>query len=442
MSLITLPSELRHKILASVVWAPTATLYNHLDLFYQDPPRIRLRDDWDIWIPATSPQPPALPLLLTCRILRDDVQYLLHSPTAAQKSHPYEIDIVFIPKCGLFPTWVCCSLPSQFNLDTLQASFRIMDVEDIDDEVETVERQGEFLRRYHGISSDFNANDKYYPNPPPGSWNFYRLLKNRGSLLSSRSGSPPRYSLRHLIISVTSKEETEMDEERWERANHGAQRFLIAHNEDLPYGAEGEEEIFPGPPPTDDDFAQYTWTGPTDLQTVRGMHTHTGRDTLGHADRYGLYLANTLWALLDFGGWLSRGLGLMLYESILDDITFYVDGEPRPRFGMDDLLLSFLERPEPPKPSRTLTPEVAAALKVWKKWVVKWRTWRKLREGCSGSGVLDDTCMKPEPCPSFDAFVRYLPASTWDYDPNEPVYSDSDSDFVSEDDADESIAEE
>lgn len=239
------------------------------------------------------------------------------------------------------------------------------------------------------------------------------------------------------------------DKERWEdRANcdGGAQRFLIAHNEDLPYGAEGEEEVFPGPPPDDDGFAQYIWTGPTGLQTVRGMHIHAGRDTLGHADRYGLYLANTLWALLDFGGWLSRGLGLMLYESILDDITIYVDGEPRPRFGMDDLLLSFLKQPEPPKPSRTLTPEVAAALKVWKEWVVKWRTWRKLRdsEGCSGSaGVLvDDTCMEPEPRPSFDAFVRYLPASTWDYDPNEPEYSDLDSDFVSEDDADASIAEE
>lgn len=73
---------------------------------------------------------------------------------------------------------------------------------------------------------------------------------------------------------------------------------------------------------------------------------------------------------------------------------------------------------------------------------MKWRTWRKLREGYSGSGVLDDTCMEPEPRPSFDAFKRYLPASTWDYDPNEPEYSDSDSDIVSEDGADESIAEE
>ena len=232
-----------------------------------------------------------------------------------------------------------------------------------------------------------------------------------------------------------------MDEERRRRAS-GAQRFMIATNGDLPYGAEGEDQIFPGPPPDDDNFAKYTWTGPTDLQTVRGMHTHAGRDTLGHADRYGLYLANTLWALLDFGGWLSRGFGLVLYESILDDITFYVDGEPRPRFGMDDLLLSFLERTEPPKSTRILTPEVAAALKVWKEWVVKWRTWRKLREGCSGSGVLDDTRIEPEPRPSFDAFLRYLPTSTWDYDPNELEYSDSDSDFVAEEDADESIDEE
>ncbi|KAA8622133.1 hypothetical protein SMACR_09598 [Sordaria macrospora] len=445
MSLITLPAELRHKILASVIWAPTPTptttttitttttpLYNLLDLFHQDPPRIRLRDDWDIWVPATSPQPPALPLLLTCRILRDDVQYLLHSHSHSHSStatHPYkyEIDIVFIPKCGLFPTWVCCPLPSQFHLDTLQASFRIMDVEDLnmDDE-----RQGEeeFLRRYHGISSDFNAAyDKYYPNPPPGSWNFYRLLvsflalgprglcdpayqrKNRGSLLLSSSCSPRRYySLRHLIISVISKKaetQTEMEtdesdesDDDEENGGNAQQRFLIAHNWDLPYGAEGEEELFPGPPTSnDDDFDQYKWTGPTDLQTVRGMHIHAGRDTLGHADRYGLYLFNTLWALLDFGGsWLSRGFGLVLYESILDDICFYVDGKSRPRFEMDDLLCAFLQRSSEnkrPSRSRTLkTPEAVEALEEWKEWVVKWRMWRKkmlLREaegGCSGNG--------------------------------------------------------
>lgn len=73
---------------------------------------------------------------------------------------------------------------------------------------------------------------------------------------------------------------------------------------------------------------------------------------------------------------------------------------------------------------------------------MKWRTWRKLRDGCSCSGVLDDTYMKPQPRPSFDAFVRYLPVSTWDYDPNEPEYSDSDSDIVSDDDADENIVNE
>ncbi|KAK4645061.1 hypothetical protein QC761_501550 [Podospora bellae-mahoneyi] len=406
VSLTTLSTELRHKVLASVIWTSTVTLYNHLDLFFQDP-RVRLRDDWDIWVPTTPPQPPALSLLLTCRILRYDVQYLLNLSTA--QSHPYEIDVVFIAKCGLFPTWVCCPLPSQINLDTLQASFRIMDVEDIDDEV-PAGRQGEFLSRYRGVSSDFDADN--YPTPPPGSWNFYRLLasflalgprgltspayqrENRGCL--SRS----RYSLQHLIISVTSKEETEMDDERRERAS-GPRRFLLDHNSDLPYGASREDDVFPGPP----DNSPYTWTGPTKLETVRGMYGHAGRLTLGHADRYGLYLANTLWALLNFK-WLSRGFGLMVYESILDGITFYVDGKPRPHFGMDDLLSL-----EPIK-HRTLTPEVAAALQVWKEWVMKWRS--KLRE----RGMLD------EPRPSF-AFVRYLPASM--ADPNECPESDSNS---------------
>ncbi|KAK3389055.1 hypothetical protein B0T20DRAFT_93196 [Sordaria brevicollis] len=468
MSLTTLPPELRHQILSSVIWTPTAIIYHHLDLFRQDPPRVRLRDDWDIWVPATSPQPTALQLILTCRILRDDVLHLLNASTASLKSHHYEIDIVFIPKCGLFPTWVCCPLPSQFNLDTLRASFRIMDVEDIDEEVEKG-RQGEFLRRYQGVSSDFDAD---YPNPPSGSWNFYRLLvsflalgprglcspayqrQNRGSLLSSKTKSPPRYSLHHLIISVTTKVKTRMDKKRWKHAHCGAQRWLLARHDDLPYGCGKEAEIFPGPPYAtndDDRFTQYEWTGPTCPRSVRGMHMAAGRETLGEADRCGLYLAYTLWTLLDFGGWLSRGCGLVLYESILDDITFYVDGESRPRFGIDDLLRSFLERPEPPKPSRTMTPEVAAALKIWKKWVVKWRTWRKnkLREGRSRSGsaacVLDaDTSMEPGPGPrpSFDIFARYLPPCSVYYDPNDPEdSSDSDdSGWVPGDDADENLS--
>ncbi|KAK4196866.1 hypothetical protein QBC40DRAFT_286576 [Triangularia verruculosa] len=426
-TLITLPAELRHEILATVIWTPAATPYNRHSLFL-DKTRVRLRDDWDIWVPANSPQPPALPLILTCRILRDDVQYLLNS--CSLQHRPYEIDIIFVPKCGLFPTWVCCPLPGQMNLDTLQVSFRIMDVQDMDleDEDSDTEDEGEydmddlalvgkgsgFMSRYGGVSSDFDPIS--YPNPPSGSWNFYRLLAsflalgprgltsptyqkdNRGSLSASR------YSLRHLTISVTSKEKTKMDDARRSRGC-GIMRPMIDSNPDLPYGAWGENEIFPGPPHN----SPYSWTGRTDVDTVIGMHLSTGRHTLGDADRYGLYLANTLWTLLDFS-WLSRGYGLMLYESILDDITFYVDGEPRPRFGMDDLFSL-----EPPK-HRTLTPEVVTALQSWKEWVVKWRS--RLREGV----VLDE----PRPVVSF---VRSVPDSGYRSDDVPDSDSESGSDM-------------
>ncbi|KAK0702549.1 hypothetical protein B0T21DRAFT_378537 [Apiosordaria backusii] len=406
--LTTLPTELRHQILASVIWTPTATPPDCRSIFRENL-RVRLRDDWDIWVPANPPQSAALSVLLTCRCLRNDVQHLLKSSNV--QHHPYEIDIVFIPKCGLFPTWICCPLPSQVNLDSLQASFRIMEVEDIDEEGPS---KGEFLRHYRGVASDFNAGH-CYPNSSPGSWNFYRLLasflalgprgltspayqsRHRGSL------STCRRSLRHLIISVTSKEETEIDEKRWARHYSGPARFLIDDQPDLPYGSLGEDLIFPGP----SQESPYAWTGHTDLSTVRGMSLREGRLTLGDADRLGLYLANTLWALLDFK-WLSRGFGLVVYEGILDDITFYVDGEPRPRFDMDNLLL--LE----PQRDRTSTPEIAAALQRWKVWVMKWRN--KLREGA----VLD------EPRPSLP-FVRYVPRIGASYAPDSESDMDSES---------------
>ncbi|KAK4170650.1 hypothetical protein QBC36DRAFT_316507 [Triangularia setosa] len=80
------------------------------------------------------------------------------------------------------------------------------------------------------------------------------------------------------------------------------------------------------------------------------------RLTLGHADCYGLYLANNLWALLDFK-WLSQGFGLRVYEGILDGIIFYVDGEPRPHFDLYNLISR-----EPSK-DRPSTPEIATAIK-------------------------------------------------------------------------------
>ncbi|KAK0673188.1 hypothetical protein QBC41DRAFT_144255 [Cercophora samala] len=388
LSLTALPSEVRHQILAEAIWTPAVSPPDLHSIAHEE--RIRLREDWDIWVPINPPpQPVVLSLLQTCRTLRQDVEHLL---ATNRKDCAYEMDIVFIPKCGLFPTWTCCPLPDQCSFRTIHASFRIMDVDDIDNEVPT---DKPFQQKYPGVSSDFDAEDSY-PNPPQGSWNFYRLLASFLSLgprgvtspkyQATKKGSlsTPRVTIRHLNISATSKQKTELDEEK--AAGKGIMRFMIDSNPDLPYGASGEDLIFPGPPPD----SPYAWTGPTDLADVRGMYLGAGRRTLGDADRLGLYLSNSLWSLLDFK-WLSRGFGLMLYESILDDISFCVDGEPRPRFDMDGLLA------RQPNRDRTSTPEIAADLQRWKGWVIKWRG--KLREGA----VLG------EARPSV-SFVRYLPS--------------------------------
>lgn len=129
-----------------------------------------------------------------------------------------------------------------------------------------------------------------------------------------------------------------MDDERWEWVS-GLRWFLFDYNFDLFYGVLREDDVFLG---LFDNFL-YIWIGFIELEIVRGMYGYVGCFIFGYVDCYGLYFVNIFWVLFDFK-WFLWGFGFMVYESIFDDIIFYVDGELRFYFGMDDLFfLEFLK---------------------------------------------------------------------------------------------------
>lgn len=343
--------------------------------------RVRLREGWDIWVPVIPPQPPSLPLLLSCKTLNRDTRYLLDSSTQC----PYELDIMFIPGYGLWPTWTCCPPAGQVHFNTISVSFRIFETYDINQSKIPI-----FINRFKACASFKTVGGFRDRNPPPATWNFYRLLVSllalgpqglsSPSLQSRHRGSLSicQYTIKHLILSVTSKPET--NEDVWRRMDIPLRvRPAESNNPRVPYGvAGGEDYIFPGP----EQGSRYFWNGPLRPYSLHGVDICSG-------DHLGLYLANTLWALLDFK-WLSRRFGLIAYEGILDTVEYWVDGEPRPTFDMDDLLSRL--------PISDGTPEEMEDLELWREWVVQWRKFRR-------EGLIIDS-----PRPQL-RFPRHLP--TW-----------------------------
>ena len=370
-TLLEIPHELRQIILTLAIWNP------------EPPPkcpqesrdRMRLRDDWGVWVLISEREPSAVSLLLACRTLHDDVVDLLASQNAA---HVYELDVMFIPVCGLLPTWTCCPPPSQVQINTINVNFRIFDDED-------------------GLSKRFGGHCSFevsrtYPNPPHSAWNFYRLLASFLALGPQALSSPAwqlshhgslstcRFTIRHLVISITSNQRTELDELSDLEDSFWNPLALYNHDYTTPYGVPGELRIFPGP----GEESPYSWP-----RTTNQWNASSALE-----ERLGLYLTNAFWALLDFG-WLSRGFGLIVYEGILDDIEIWVDGERRVRYDLDDLLSHL--------PGIDSNPEDMAALMRWSEWVKKWRN--KSREGV----------LFIEPRPSWP-FTRYRPHNSIDWE--------------------------
>ncbi len=118
----------------------------------------------------------------------------------------HELDIAFIPGCGLFPTWILCPLPSQTHIHALSATFRALNAEDVDRSYfpnNDRDQPGPFATRYAGCASSFDPQETNH-GPALGARNFFHFLarflalgplgvvNGRGSFARS---SPPRYTL-------------------------------------------------------------------------------------------------------------------------------------------------------------------------------------------------------------------------------------------------------
>ncbi|KAK0616952.1 hypothetical protein B0T14DRAFT_254761 [Immersiella caudata] len=62
---LNLPAGLRQESLALAIWTLKPPPCSPLES--QD--RVRLRDEWDIWVPAVPPEHAVLPIVLTCKPL-------------------------------------------------------------------------------------------------------------------------------------------------------------------------------------------------------------------------------------------------------------------------------------------------------------------------------------------------------------------------------------
>jgi hypothetical protein len=243
---------------------------------------------------------------------------------------------MFVPGCGLFPTWISCPLPSQRYLQTIRASFRIFNTDELDSTVagllpkddtkDDASYEGIFARQFPGLSCCFNTG-KTYPNPPPAAHNFYRLLASFLALGPAGMLSPTvqqqhriagpnplstcRYTIRHLIIDITS------GKARLNKPRRQLSGWSLSDedNEDeptlLPYQNAQHPVVSP---PSGRENALYVWNGPTRLWNGSGAAD-------GSADRLGFYLANMLWSLLDFK-WYVKAELLFLFLAVSGTIRF------------------------------------------------------------------------------------------------------------------------
>ena len=368
-----LPTELRYAIFSPVIWTQTPPP----EFSQTSPDRVCIGENWDIWVESTPRPPAALSLLLTSRTLHHDVQHLVSSDAP---TNFYELDIAFIPECGLFPTWIVCPLPSQRHIPTLRVSIRILSADDIDYTPLPSRRPGPFAARFPGQPRSFELFYHIKSQPPRGACNFYHLLGRflalgplgvvSNNLAYPTSPTRQPYTLTSLHIATTSKPHSSVDDAKFSLL---ADRQEVHSFPNVPFGGSGDTRVF-GAPPAD---AEYVWSGPTTPSTVYcATIPHSG-------ERLGLYLALAFWGLLDLSDAFARGFGRRVFEGVLGTVEFWVDGVRRERPVYDtERLLARLSPPSPPRTgvvpengggsscSDRTPPEMGEELEAWRLWLV------------------------------------------------------------------------
>ncbi|KAK1763342.1 hypothetical protein QBC33DRAFT_549962 [Phialemonium atrogriseum] len=267
---------------------------------------------------------PALPLLLVNKQIHAEVKDVLERTTTTS----YHVDIMYLKFYGLWTTWTIPALPRTQYIDSIHASFRLFEpTKDLD-------------KRFRG-SLSFSPGDG---GPPLAVWSFHKLLTGvltdgPGYLGGKRSGMQkgltPRYAVKRVVVNIVAP------------IDGAVHKSII-------WGDKGyDKRVRPG----EDGCGPHDASIPAEQRLADYMIQHL--DTI-------LYL-----------NYYTMNYGTVLYEGVLEDITFLVNGTEYKRYDMDELMREHKvnywgETPE-------LIEQRQQAHAKWKSWVDERRN--RMKEG-------------------------------------------------------------
>lgn len=266
---------------------------------------------------------PALPLLLVNKQFYTEVKDVLEHTTTS-----YHVDIMFLKSYGLWTTWTIPALPRTQYIDSVRASFR------------PFEPTEELDTRFRG-SLSFSQG---CGGPPLAVWSFYKLLTGllehgpgyQGGEQSGRGkGFAPQYVVKRLIVDII--------------APIDGATYKSITCEDEVY----EKRLRP---------------------PERGRGPHDA--SIPAEQRLANYLIGNLATILKLN-YYTMDYGTFVYESVLEDITFLVNGKAYKRYNMDELFREYKvdywgKTPE-------YIEERQQAYAKWKTWVGERRN--RMKEG-------------------------------------------------------------
>ncbi|KAK3936008.1 hypothetical protein QBC46DRAFT_396070 [Diplogelasinospora grovesii] len=222
----------------------------------------------------------ALPLLLVNKQIHAEVKDVLERTTS------YHVDIMFLKSYGLWTTWTIPALPRTQYIDSVHASFRLFEpTEDLD-------------TRFRG-SLSFRGGDG---GPPLAVWSFYKLLTGvltdgPGYLRGEQSGMlenrTPRYAVKRLVVDIVAPTDGAVD------------KSILWEDKRYEEGAMPRDGWNYGHGPHDASI-------PAEQRLADYMIEHL--DSILRLDYY------------------TMDYGIIVYESVQEDITFVRKYGARPEF--------------------------------------------------------------------------------------------------------------
>ncbi|CAG9974674.1 unnamed protein product [Clonostachys byssicola] len=331
MAFLTIPREIRLKILTFIICSPVDPPNSPLEA---QRGRKELRQKaWlgYAWMASAIWQLPqsssALSLLLVNKQVNVETRYVIeHAPTN------YHVDVMFLKDYGLWTTWSIPALPRTQYIESVHATFRIFEPEG--------------LKKRFKHSMDFGHTDI---GPPWSSWSLYQMLMSLlragpGYIYSLRRWNYKRsatsqYIVRNIIIDILAPSDG---------AEH---KSMMVNNEDY------EERL--------------EWLS-DDIDD---------NNSVPMENRLATYMCNSLNTLLTLD-YHSLNYGALVYEGVQDKIQVLVNGRPFKQFNIEEMgenisMQYFGESPD-------LIVERKEKYGKWKSWLCERR--QRMKQGLELDG--------------------------------------------------------